>query len=364
MSADYFYLFGDAYTLDVIGELEGFVPTDRYSRLLCGCGSFTGTIPLDAAIATRANYKTRMVNLIVIRDNEVAWWGPVTQPVPDLESRVLTLNARTPSWWWAHRCVEVNKHYNADSHSIVRKLWTHVTTKTDVTVGDINANLDNITVGSGLSGNTKRLVFAGSGRYMMADLVHDWLVDDPDTGLEYREDFSGTVDDPQVTITLGSPLGSTLTEKLTEASLSGYGLDMDFEPAGTRAHVVGAGTAAATKQNSGSVTDGFPLLDVVIDRSNVADAATLSNIARELRRKAQPPVRVPDAEFTPTPGGLDFGFCNLGDKVPWGTLSPDLLRFVGDNRRVVEIAVMPPTPDGAEESVGLSFNLPLDELGT
>lgn len=358
--ATYFYLLGDAYTLDVLGELP-FTPTDRYSRLLCGCGSFAGTIPLDHPMATRANFKQRMSNLIVIRDNTVAWWGPVGQPTPNLADRTLTLNARTPSWWMQHRCIEVDKHYHADSHSIFRKLWTYSTSKTDATAGDINANLDNITVGSGLSGNTKRVVLAGSARHLMADVVNELLVDDPDTGVEYREDFAGTVDNPTVTITLGSPLGSTLTDLLTEHSLSDYGLDMDYERAATRAHVVGAGVTS-TKQNTGSVSDGFPLLDLVIDRSDVADSTTVSDVARELRRKAQPPVRIPDAEFTPTVGGLDFGFCNLGDTVPFNTKSPDMLKITSASRRVVEIAVLPETPDGPE-SVGLSFNLPLTSLG-
>ena len=357
---DYLYLIGDAYTLDILGEIP-FTPTDRYSRLICGCGSFTGTIPLDHPMATRANFKDRMANLIVVRDNDIAWWGPITQPTSNLHDRTLTLNARTPSWWMAHRCLEVSKHYHADSHSIFRKLWTYCTTKTDSVAGDINANLDNITISSGLSGNTKRVPLAGSGRYLMSDIVHDWLVEDPDTGLEYREDFSGAVDDPQVTITLGSPLGSTLTHLLTEHSLSDYGLDLDFERSGTRAHAVGA-TSAVTQQNTGSIADGYPLLDVVIDRSNIADASALDASARELRRKAQPPVRIPDVEFTPTVGGLEFGFCNLGDTIPFGVRSPDLLTIRSFSRRVVEIAVMPETPDGPE-SVGLSFNLPLTELG-
>jgi len=358
---DFLYLLGDAYTLDILGELP-FTPTDRYTRLLSGCGAFSGTIPLDHPMATRANFKDRLSNLIVVRDGQVAWWGPVTTPVPNLQSRTLTLGAREPTWWMDHRCVERNRNYNADTHAIFRKLWTEVTTKTDATIGGINANLGNITIGSGLSGHTKKLPIAGAGRYLMADLVHDWLVDNPDAGLEYRCDYGGTVDNPTVVITLGSPLGSTLTTRLTEHSLPDYGMDYDFDQSGNRAHAVGP-TTAVTKQNSGSITAGYPLIDVVLDRSNISDSTALDDICRELRRKAQPPVRVPDAEFTPTKNGLDYGFCNLGDKTPFATRTPDLLRISTTNRRVVEIGVMPETPE-TPEAVGLMLNLPLDELGS
>lgn len=357
--ATYLYLLGDVVTGNVLGELP-FTPTDRYSRLLCGCGVFSGTIPLDHDMASRANFKDRHPNLIVIRDNNEVWWGPVAQAVPDLAGRTLSITAREPTWWMDHRCLEVNKHYNADTHTIFRKLWTYITTKTDATVGDINAAIAGVTVSSGLSGNTVDLPLAGSGRYLIADLVHDWLVDS-DTGLEYRCDYGGTVDAPSCVITLGSPLGSTLTDLLTEHSLADYGLPLDFERSVTRAHAIGA-SLTVTKQNSGSVTDGYPLLDRVVDRSDIGSTSAVTSAAKELRRKGQPPIRVPDAEFTPTAGGLDFGFCNLGDKIPWGTSTPDLLTIGTASRRVVEIAVMPETPDGPE-SVGLTFNLPLEDTG-
>jgi len=357
----YRYYFGDCLTAETLGELP-FMPTDAFTRLLCDAGAFSGEIPLDHEVATRVNFKQRMTNLIVVRNGFVKWWGPVEAVTPNLDGRTMTLNARTPSWWMQHRCIEENKHYNADSHSIFRKMWTYVTTKTDDTAGDINAALPNISVSSGLSGNTVDLPIAGSGRYFMYDLVHDWLVDDPDTGLEYREDFSGTVDNPTCVITLGSPLGTTLSGVMTEHSLTDYGEPMSFGEAVTRPHAVGAGTAVATRQNTGSITDGFPLLDGVLDRTDISSLAALVKIAREYRRKGQPPVRTPDAEFTPTPNGLDFDYANLGDKVPFGTSTPDLLRIVASQRRVTEIAVTPPTGE-EKESVAYTCNLPLESLG-
>lgn len=354
----YQYYFGDCYTLEVLGELP-FTPTDRYTRLLSGCGGFSGTIPLDHPLATKANFRNRMCNLIVVRNNFVRWWGPIVSPVPNLSGRVLQIGAREPTWWMQKRCFEVNKHYNADTHYIFRKMWTYATSKTDG--GNINAALGNITVSAGNSGVTRRIPIAGSGRYLMADLVRDFLVDDPD-GLEYRVDYSGTIANPQATITLGSPLGTTLTHLMSEHTVNDYGLTPDFDQSGTRAHAVGAGTAVATRQNTGSIAAGIPLMDVVVDRSNTQDSGVLDNIAKELRRKSQPPVRVPDVEFNPTPGGLTFGFCNLGDKAPFDTKSPSLLSITAASRRVVEIAVQPET-DTERETIGMTFNLPLDELG-
>lgn len=352
----YQYYLADAYTGALIGELP-FTPTDRYTRLLSGAGAFSGTIPLDHPMASRANFKDRVPNLIVVRANTVKWFGPVVSPVPDLAGRKLQITAREPTWWMQKRCIEENKHYKADTHVIFRKMWTYVTSKTDA--GGINAALPNIVVGSGNSGTTKKIPIAGSGRYLMADLVHDMLVDD-DAGLEYRVDYSGTIAEPLATITLGSPLGTTRNHLMTEHTVNGYGLSLDFDQAVTRAHVVGA-IKAATRQNHGSVTDGYPLLDGVLDRSDISDIDTLGRIAREFRRKARPPIRVFDVEFNPTPGGLTFGFANLGDSVRFAPKSPDLLTANG-TRRVVEIAVMPDT-ETETELIGLNFNLPLEDLG-
>lgn len=360
MSGDYRYLLSDSFTGDFIGELP-FTPTSDFSRLLTGCGAAEGTIPLDDAMASEANFLNGLRSLTAMRDDQAFWFGPVVFPVPDLESRTLTLSCREPTWWWQKRVVEVDKHYNADTHSIVRKLWTYVTTKTDS--GGINAALPNMTVSSGLSGVTKRLVYAGSARRTMQDGV-DLLCEDPDTGLEYRTDYDNTSNRQvcNVTFTLGSPLGTTVTDLLTEHVLFHYGRGLDNDRASTRAHVVGAGHTS-TKQNTGSISAGWPLIDGVIDRSDTADVDTLDNIARELRRKSNPPVRMFDAEYVPNDLALPFGFCNLGDTLTWDTSIPDLLSISNSGRRVTEIHIQPPG-DGNDESVGLVFNLPLDTLGT
>src|ERR1044072_786994 len=151
----------NTFTGSFIADLP-FTPTSPASRLLSGCGSFEGTIPLDSDVASEANFLNQFCSLTALRNDDAFWFGPIVFPVPNLEDRTLTLSCREPTWWWQKRVVEVDKHYNADTHSIVRKLWTYVTTKTDGVVGDINAALPNMTVSSGMSGVTKRLVYAGT----------------------------------------------------------------------------------------------------------------------------------------------------------------------------------------------------------
>lgn len=356
----YDYLLVDETTGAILAELP-FTPSSPYSRMLTGCGSFSGSIPLDHETATEANFRDGLRSVTVIRDDVPDYSAPIVTVDPDLDSRTLNLSMREASWWMQKRTIEVDKHYNADTHAIVRKLWTYVTSKTDS--GSINASVPNFTVSSGNSGNTKRLVLAGSARHFMQDAV-DKLCEDPDTGLEYRMDY-GTGSTRlicQRTLTLGSPLGTTRAALLTELVLNHYGRSLDLDRAATRFHAVGSGFTA-TKQNTGSVTDGWPLLEAVVDRSDTADHDRLNDFAREGRRKSQPPVKIYDAEFIPDASGLAFGFCNLGDTLTWDTSTPNMLSVSSGSRRVTQIDVTPPSESGPE-SVGLIFNLPLDELGT
>lgn len=354
---EYQYVIQDAYTLDLIDPIP-FTPTDRYWRLLSACGSFAGWVPLDHFTSTRANYKDRALNLVVYRDDAVDWWGRIVNAQPDeQDDRKVTLDIREPTIWWQMRTIEEDKHYNADICSIVRKVWTEVTTK-----ASMNADLGNISIGSGLAGVTRRVPIAGSGRPYMQDVV-DWLVDN-DTGLEYRCDFStSTHNSPQCVIKVGVGLGSAKTQLVTEHVASHVGRELDWNPqrSATRTHAVGVGYTS-TKQNTGSVTAGLPLMELVLDRSNTADHDLIDDAAREARRKSQPPVQPFDIEYTPHAYGLTINTFDPGDSVPLDTGATDLTTITGTRRRIVGVGVMPQTADGPE-SVALTLNLPADSLG-
>lgn len=362
---DYRYLIADASGGKPLAEAPfGDV---SFSRVLSGIGQFSGVLPLDHPQCTEANFVGDR-EVTVLRDDTPIWNGPIVMAEATRSSNVLSVTAREASWWLGKRTVEVDKHYNTDMASTVRSVFTYVTTKTS-TSGDgtsgagvsINAALPRFSVSSGTVGVTKEIVLAGTARHTMLDVL-DLMVDDPDTGLEYRMDYAtgSNRQTCQRTLTLGAPLGVTVTHQLTEHVLYDFGRTLDWERGGTRAHAVGSGYTS-TKQNVSSIAAGTILSEVVVDRTDTSLHSRINDAARELRRKAQPPVRTFSASFVPG-GALDYGFCDLGDKVPFQISAPSMLSISSDNRRVVQIDVTPPSGD-SPEVVALSFNLPLDDLG-
>lgn len=361
--ADYRFLLVDSSTSQPLAEVP--VSVDRCSRVLTGCGELTGSVPLDHPTTTEANWMGDR-EVTVVRDDDPIWNGPVTLAETSLSGGTVEFTAREASWYMQKRVLEVDKHYNKDTHAIVRSLDAYMETKTS-TSGDgtgsvgssINAALPRFAVSSGDSGVTKELSLSGAARHTIAEIL-DFLVQDPDTGLEYRMDYrtGSTRQSCRRTLTLGSPLGVTVPETLTEAVLYDYNRTLDWERGATRVHVVGS-RSTVTKQNSGSITAGTLLIEEVFDRSDTSSTTLLTHFAREARRRSQPPVQTYSVSFVP--GGLDFYFCNLGDTVPVAITSPNILSVSG-HRRVVQIDVAPPT-DSSLELVTLTFNLPLDELG-
>lgn len=361
---DYRTLVADASTGTHLAELP--LSGLTFSRVLTGVGTLTGSLPIDHVTATEANLKGDR-EITVMRDDEPVWNGPLTGLDASRLGSV-TITAREASWYLSKRTLEVDKHYNKDTHQIVRSLDHYMENKTS-TDGDgtasvgsnINAALPRYAVSTGDSGVTKELSLSGTARHTIAEIL-EFLVEDPDTGLEYRMDYTtgSTRQAVRRTLTLGSPLGVTVTQQLTEAVLYDYARTMDWERGGTRVHVVGGRGITKTKQNTASITAGTLLLESVFDRSDTSSATILNHMAREARRRSQPPVQTFTAVFVP--GALAFDFCNLGDKVPFDIRTPNILSITADNRRVVQIDVTPPSGE-TPELVALTFNLPLDELG-
>jgi hypothetical protein len=363
---EYRYFLVDASTGLNICELPLQV-SSPCTRVLTGVGSFAGSLPVDHPSATQARLQGDR-ELTVVRNDTPVWNGPFSMVAGAIPGTV-DINAREASWTLFRRTLEVDKHYDKDTHKIVRSLDSYAESKVS-TAGDgtggagssINAAIPRFAVSTGDSGVTKEVTLSGAARHTIGEII-DYLVQDPDTGLEYRMDYrTGSVRSScRRTLTLGSPLGVTKTQSLTERVLYSYSREMDWERAATRVHVVGAQGRTETRQNTGSITSGLQLMEAVFDRSDTSSTALLSNMAREARRKSQPPVRTFSVSFTPS-DSLPFDFCDLGDKVSLDINWPSVLN-TNATRRVVQIDLMPPQAD-TPELVTLSFNLPLDELGT
>lgn len=360
----------DASTGKNVADIPMIV--NSFSRALSGVGELTGTLPLGYVSATPSVLGGSLGadrEITVLRDDVPVWNGPITGLDRSPTAGVATVTAREASWHLSKRVIEDDQHWNADIFYIIRKMLNIVTTKTatgsdGATAGaSINAALPRFNVTSGNAGQTMDVAISGDARRNVLDVINA-MKDAPSVAFDYRMDYStgSTRANTQRTLTLGSPsLGTTKTEPLVARLLSdGYSVNSDRERAATRVHIVGSGTTV-TRQDTGAVTAGEILTEAVFDKSETSDTTALTNFAEEVRRLSIPPVEVYAASYVPS-NALPYGWCDLGDKVSLRVDAPALLA-VSDTRRVVQIDVTPPQ-GGSPELVSLSFNLPLDDLGT
>lgn len=332
-------------------------------------GQVEASMPCDHPAVTKANFEERLLSVTVLRDDVPEASLLVGDYDVDSGSRMLNLTLLETSAYFEYRVVEVDKTFSAETrYNIIDDIFTEVTTKTSTSGdgtaspgSDINADLPRFSL-SGSATATMDLTGSGLARHSLRDYL-DKTSEDPDDGTEWWVDCSSgsTRQTCNRTLVIGAPLGVTQDIILTEQMLTSWGKTCSPLRGGTRWHARGSGHTA-TKQNTGSITDGWPLLDRILDRPDVSSHTQLANIAREGRRKGQPPVKMLRLAYRPGVS-LPFGWCGIGDKLLLDINDPcDLLHIGSDNRRVEGVQWFPPQA-GQQESVELLLNLPLDATG-
>jgi hypothetical protein len=362
----YEVLVVDAMTGTVKAPIP-FTFSGPFTQLMGDVGTCSGTFPADNKYATHDVIENGLRELTVIRDDVPIWNGPFKWSVDDV-SRLVQIDAVEASAYFDLRLREVDHSYNEDRFDWVRDEWTYMTSKLS-TAGDgtgspgtgINASVPNFAVSSGTSGFTLNSSLAGVGFYTFRDIL-DKLAENPDEGIEWYVDYTtgSTRQTCQRTLKLGAPLGSVLTRQLFGVALFSYGRSGDPLSSATRVHLRGSGITS-TKQNTGSLTD-WPLLEKAVDRGDITDQTILDNAAREIRRQVQPPVKIRQASWI-AGTALPWGFCKLGDTVPFQVDDPcELLDITAQDLRIVGLSIQPPS-DGGEETVTPIFDQPLSATG-
>lgn len=366
--ADYRYSIHDASTGLMLCEAPFSGVT--FSRVLSGVGTFTGTMPLWQPDATVANLGIDPANadreVVVWRDDVAIWNGPITSVDPDITSDTFTVTAREAVWYYTKRTLEVNKSYDGtDVLDVARDLDSYARTKTDATLGGIVAALPRWHISSATAGvnysDTSPPTFYGSARHTIMECWQA-IAADPSTGFEWRLDVMTGSSKQSVsrTVTLGYPsLGSTLGYTLDEGMLLGYGRTTDAERGGTRFHTRYSG-GVKTLQSSAAVTAGVLLTEVVADYTRTKKDSTVTAFTKDLRRLARQPVRTVSAVVVPSAHGVPWGFCDLGDTIPFHLSSPSPLALT-DSRRVIQIDYTPDSGEAAE-AMALTLNVTLSDL--
>lgn len=350
-----------------------------FSRVLSGCGQLTGWLSIYDTAATEDNLGMHRDDpdreITVFRDGVPVWNGPLTASDALMSTKQVQIVAREASWYLGKRTLEEDRNYDGDDLDVVT---THLadtylngkqaTGDDTMTLGDdIVAAIPRWSVdATSLAGvafsDPTPPTFYGLARHTIQECL-EALANDPETGFEWRMDYAtgSTRQAVHRTLVLAYPsFDNVLTTQLTERVLEDFGRALDYERGATRVHVI-YGNGVVTRQSATAVANGTILTEIVDDQTDTTKEAVAIARAKDLRRLSRPPVRVFTATYRPGEKTMPFGFCDLGDTVPFEITAPAVLSITADTRRVIQVDV---TPGNGSELVKLTFNDKLDDLGT
>lgn len=347
--ASWRYFVHDSVTGEPVGELplEGVQIED----VLSGQSSLTGTLGLHDASAARSLTAPWLREITAVRDygvpggSVIGFHGPIIARTPRMRDRTVQIAAASPHVYFYKRVTEAYNQYSRDTFSLVRDLIADATAKT-------GGSLYRLDVTSADSGVDVALTVGASDRRRVSQVIEE-LAADRDTGFDFRWD--ATWDDldarlVQRTLTLGSPaLGQdrSLSRVLRATADLVDVLDAeDGLTAANRVHGLGATVGASRLRsvaNSGtSLAAGYPLLEDVVDLSDIKDQALLNGITTHLRDVRLPGTRNYESTFQ-IGATLPYQAVDLGDLVTVQLTAG--VESIDVARRVVAIRTSPETDE-------------------
>lgn len=327
-----------------------------FSDVLSQVGDLNATIPRSHPLANRGYIDPPGREIVVSRNGQVVWNGPITYLRRSRAEQNVTIRAQQLTWYLYNATLDEDyTATGADLFDIVRDLI-------NVALGKTNGDRFAFTVTAGAAGVTKTVDFQAAWRYRIGQLIQD-LASDPVDGFDFRLKVDGTcAADLTRTLELGSPSLGTLIDgrKLQPGGgLQDLVEELNLDQSGNVVHLLPGTGDTLTAVNTGSLTAGDPSIEYVLNRPDLDSAkAPAPGVLDELRRTAQPPVPLYTASYIPR-ADLPYGWCAPADTVLFADDSIGL----DSTGRLTKITTTPAAP-GQGELVSLAIGLPLDELGT
>lgn len=360
--ATYKYLALSAWTGEPLGELDlsGVEITD----LLTDVGIMRATVPLESPKSYRALTQPGLIEIAVIRTSAAGvqrcvWNGPITRRTANVADGTVELEMRDPRWWFSRRVTERALNFTADQFATVRQLITEAKSKAA-------GHPWGLTVTAGNSGVNKKVSIGSTERRYVSEVIAD-LAEDDDTGFDHR--IAWTYNSSTLTVTrqlqLGYPtLGTDKSGNFTipASFLSGF-LDLDdtdeVERAANRVHVLGGmpGKSKVIALSTFSSSSSYPVMETVLDRSDITSQARLDGMAKAARRVLNPAVKVWSVTWRPEYGRTLDDF-DLGDTIR--VVATKGTETINARRRVIGVTIRP-QDDGAEEYEAITNN-PADDV--
>lgn len=315
------YLVHDSSTGECIGEL----PLDdvELEEVLSGRSTLNGSLSAYDAASRRALTAPWLREITAVRDLDVSggsvigFHGPIVGRVRDRKSGKVAISAGSPHAYLHMRVTEALQQYNRDTFGLVRDLVDDALAKTGGALYRLDYTTDD-------SGTMTALTVGGIDRRRVAQVIEELAADD-DKGFDFRWD--ATWDDLehrliQRTLTLGAPtIGQDRSlSRVIEVTPEFIGLtdSEDGLAAANRVHglggQVGSTRLRSVKENAASLTAGYPLLEDVVDLSDVKDQALLDGMTEHALHVRLPGTRTFTTSHT-AGQNLPFGAVDPGDTV-------------------------------------------------
>jgi hypothetical protein len=354
VAADYVYEIVDNTGAPLGGQFP--LAVSPFTDVLSQVGRLDATIPRTHPLADRGYLDPPGREIVVSRNGQVVWNGPITYLRRSRRENTVTLVAQQLTWYLYNATLETDySATDADLFDIVRDLVAIATGKT-------NGSRFAFSVSSGSAGVTKTVDYKGDYRYRIGQLIED-LASDPTGGFDFRLVVDGTgARDLTRVLQLGAPSLGTVVQgwKLQPGGgLQDLVEELNLDQSGNRVHVLPGIGATLSADNTGSLGAGDPMIEYVLNRPDLDSAkAPSAGVLAELRRTAQPPVPLYTAAYIPR-ADLPYGWCAPGDTVAFA--DPDT--GLDTTGRVARIKTVPASAT-QDELVTLTIGQPITDLGT
>ena len=311
--ADYRYLYADALTGHVHGELP--LESGDYTETLDAPGAFSGTMALrpqrpgKIQTVTLDNLAPGRTKIFVERDGVIQWGGLLWTLDLDVEANALKLGGEGFLSYFRKRLIRDTKTYAAvDQAFIAADLIDYAQA---LSYGDLGIRTDEVTA----TGRVRDRSYLSYERKKVGEAIEQLAA--VDDGFDFRFVSRYSSAGPiETSFTVGYPATGRKTDHVFElgANVELLGLSIDATEMALRVDCSGEGEG--DDMLLVSVTDttllgAYPLLETVESFTDVRETSTLDAHARRILKRGSPPIRIPDlsanSETIPMPGSYAVG---------------------------------------------------------
>jgi hypothetical protein len=326
--AAFTYPFCDLVTNKYLGQVP--LAGVSFSSQLNSAGSFSAKLKLSDPIVQKTLQGVAVADdllptgrtaIYVDMDGTLVWGGILWTTSYDSPSQTVTLGAVEFWSYFAQRVISWNTafYYNEDQFSIVEDLIN--TCQARQPGGSIG-----VTVPTSTCGATFTINWDPSQLVSVAQAVQTMATQAGSLGFDYGIDVAYSAGLPTKSLTLSYPrrgrlAGTTsLTLDVGESRCLGYVWPIDSTQQDITVWGIGAGSGPGSSLRAAQmfqplITDGYPMLEGTLQRSDIINQTTLKGVTRTYLAARAYPVALPVITVSLDSPVTDFSQMMMGDDI-------------------------------------------------